>query len=44
MVPVATRPLTILAALAAADVLGKSAAGRTIAAFRHRWSGRLPRR
>jgi 15-cis-phytoene synthase len=42
-VPRSVRPLTIIAAVAAADLIGKGAVGRLFAAVRHRVSGGFPR-
>jgi phytoene synthase len=41
--PRAVRPLTVVAAVAAADLLGKGGLGRVMAAIRHRLSGCFPR-
>jgi len=42
-VPRSVRPLTIIAAVAAADLIGKGPLGRVSAAIRHRVSGGFPR-
>ena len=41
--PRAVRPLMVVAAVAAADLLGKGPSGRVVAAIRHRLSGNFPR-